>query len=55
MKTTMTYSQPEGDRPSLLQKSVTHVLGRAFWVKSLDADTTVTFFDYEPLKRKPAN
>jgi hypothetical protein len=50
MKTTMTYSLPESDRPSLLQKVTTHLRGRAFLVKSLDADMTVTFSDY----RRPA-
>lgn len=47
MKTTLTYSLPEGDRPSLLQKSVTRLRGRAFLLKSLDADMIVTFTDYK--------
>lgn len=47
MKTVMSYSLPEGDRPSLLQKSVTRLRGRAFFLKSLDADMTVTFADYK--------
>ncbi len=46
MKTLMTYSLPAGDRPSLPQKVTTRLRGRAFWVKSLDADMTVTFSDY---------
>ena len=51
MKTTLTYSRPEGTRPSLLQQSSTHLRGRAFWLKSLDADMTVTFTDYERAHR----
>ena len=46
MKTTMTYSLPAGDTPSLPQKVAVRVRGRAFLVKSLDADMTVTFSDY---------
>jgi len=51
MKTTMTYSLPAGDRPSLLQKTTTCLRGRAFYFKSLDADLTVTFTDYERAHR----
>ena len=51
MKTLMTYSLPDETRPSLLQTSTTHLRGRAFFVKSLDADMTVTFTDYEPARR----
>lgn len=47
MRTTLRYSLPTADRPSLLQQSLTRLRGRAFWVKSLDADMTVTFSDYE--------
>lgn len=46
MTTTMDYSLPENGAPSLAQKVATHVRGRAFWVKSLDADMTVTFSEY---------
>jgi len=46
MKTVMTYSLPVADRPSLPQQVTTRLRGRAFWVKSLDADMTVTFTDY---------
>jgi hypothetical protein len=52
MKTTLTYSLPEGSRPSLLQGSETRLRGRAFWIKSLDADMSVTFTDYQPAKRR---
>ena len=46
MKTTMTYSPPADDRPSLPQQVTTRVRGRAFVFKSLDADMSVTFSDY---------
>jgi hypothetical protein len=46
MRTTMTYSLPAGDTPSLPQKVEVRVRGRAFFVKSLDADMTVIFSDY---------
>ena len=46
MKTTMTYSLPTADRPSVPQKVVTRLRGQAFWFKSLDADMLVTFTDY---------
>jgi len=47
MRTTMTYSLPAGDTPSLPQKVAVRVRGRAFLVKSLDADMSVTFSNYE--------
>lgn len=47
MKTALTYTLPTGDRPSLPDKVTTHQRGRAFFFKSLDADMTVTFTDYE--------
>ncbi|ACB77117.1 hypothetical protein [Opitutus terrae] len=47
MKTTLRYSLPTAERPSLLQQSVTRLRGRAFWLKSLDADLTVVFSGYE--------
>lgn len=56
MNTTLRYSLPEGDRPGLLQHSFTRLRGRAFFLKSLDADLTVTFTDYEkarPRQRSP--
>ena len=46
MSTTMVYSLPANGAPSLAQKVATHVRGRAFWIKSLDAEMTVTFSDY---------
>ena len=50
--TTLTYSVPTGDRPSLPNAVTTHVRGRAFLFKSLDADMTVTFADYERAGKK---
>jgi hypothetical protein len=46
MKTVMTYSLPAEGRPSVPEKVTTRLRGRAFWLKSLDADMTVTFSDY---------
>jgi hypothetical protein len=46
LKTTMTYTLPASESPSLPQKVTTRVRGRAFLFKSLDADMTVTFSDY---------
>lgn len=42
-KTVMTYSLPEAGRPALLQKVTLRVQGRAFWIKSLDQNMTVTY------------
>jgi hypothetical protein len=52
LRTLMTYSLPEGDTPSLPQKVATHVRGRAFLFKSLDADMTVTFSGYTKVGKK---
>jgi hypothetical protein len=51
MKTTMTYSLPAADRPSLPQQVTTHLRGRAFYFKSLDADMVVTYTDYIRVRR----
>ncbi len=50
MRTTMTYSLPRGATPSLPQKVAVKMRGRAFLVKSLDADLSVTFSDYVRVK-----
>lgn len=47
LKTTMTYSAPAADRPTLPDRVTTHVRGRAFLVKSLDAEMTVVYSDYK--------
>lgn len=52
MKTVMTYSLPAGETPSLPQKVTTHLRGRAFYFKSLDADMTVAYTDYAPVGKK---
>lgn len=52
LKTTMRYSQPDGDTPSLPQAVATHLRGTAFFFKSLDADMTVTFSDYERVGKR---
>jgi hypothetical protein len=46
LKTTMRYSLPQGDTPSLPEIVTTHLRGAAFFFKSLDADMTVKFSDY---------
>ena len=52
MRTTMAYSVPTDTAPSLPQKVSVRVRGRAFFVKSLDADMTVTFSDYARAGKK---
>lgn len=52
MKTRMTYSLPAGEKPSLPQAATTRLRGRAFWVKSLDADMTVAYTDYVHVGKK---
>lgn len=52
LKTVMSYSLPDGDTPALPQKVTTRHRGSAFWVKSLDADMTVTFSDYERARKR---
>ena len=53
LKTSMSYSLPRDDTPSLPQKVTTHVRGTAFLFKSLDADMTVTFSDYARATKRP--
>jgi hypothetical protein len=52
MKTTMSYNVPTADQPSLPQLVTTRLRGRAFYFKSLDADLTVKFTDYERVGKK---
>lgn len=54
LRTTMAYTLPTPDRPALLTRVRTHLRGRAFWVKSLDADMEVTYTDYVPARARPA-
>lgn len=51
-KTTMLYSIPSADTPSLPQKVVTRQKGTAFWLKALDAEMTVVFSDYAKAGKK---
>lgn len=54
LKTRMTYSLPDGEKPGLPLLVATRVRGRAFFFKSLDAEMTVTFSDFaRPVKRTP--
>lgn len=52
MKTLMTYSLPAGDLPGLPQTVATRLRGRAFFVKSLDAEMTVAYADYVKAGKK---
>jgi hypothetical protein len=52
MKTAMTYSLPDGPTPSLPQTVTTHLRGRAFYFKSLDAAMTVAYSDYVKAGKK---
>jgi hypothetical protein len=53
MKTALTYRPPAGEAPAFPVAVTTHVRGRAFWFKSLDADMTVTYSNYEKAVKKP--
>ena len=53
-KTTMSYSLPTAERPTLLQQITMHIRGSAMWFKSLDADMTVTYSDHTFAGKKPA-
>lgn len=53
-KTTMIYSVPTDGRPSLLQQITVHMRGRAMWIKSLDANMTVTYTEHTFAGKKPA-
>jgi hypothetical protein len=53
MRTEMTYSLPSpGGAPSLPQRVASRVRGTAFWFKSLDAEMSVVFSDYERAGKK---
>jgi hypothetical protein len=52
MRTLLRYAPPTAERPSLPIEVRTSLRGRAFWFKSLDADLTVTYRDYEPVRPK---
>lgn len=50
MRTVLRYAAPTPDRPALPVEVRTSLRGRAFWFKSLDADLTVTYADYTPIR-----
>lgn len=52
MKTRLNYSLPTAEKPVMPQAVVTHVRGRAFWFKSLDAEMTVIYSNYVRAGRK---
>ena len=51
-RTRMDYSLPTADHPSLLLLVALQVRGRAFWLKSLDQDMTVTYSDHHSAFKK---
>jgi hypothetical protein len=52
-RTTISYSLPVGNTPSLLQHIAVSIRGRAFYFKSLDSDMTVSYSDYEYAGKSP--
>jgi hypothetical protein len=52
LRTTLTYSVPTAEIPSLPERVVTVVRGTAFWFKSLDAEMDVVFSDYAPARKR---
>jgi hypothetical protein len=55
-RTVITYSLPEGEKPSLLQNVSLRMRGRVMWFKSLDADMEVVFSNHAYVGRtKPAS
>jgi hypothetical protein len=52
-RTTIRYTLPDGQRPTLLRDIAVRVRGRAMFFKSLDQDMTVTYSDYlAPAEKK---
>lgn len=51
-RTTIEYSLPTADRPTLLSRITVRLRGRAWWIKSMDQDMTVTYSDYAPMTRR---
>ncbi|MFT3870955.1 MAG: hypothetical protein QM715_21080 [Nibricoccus sp.] len=51
--TTIEYSLPTSERPTLLQKIAVRMRGSVMWFKSLDEDMTVTYSEYTYVGRKP--
>lgn len=53
-RTTMDYSVPADDRPSLLMSVHTRVRGTSFWFRSLDDDLQVDYSDHRYAGKTPA-
>ena len=53
-RTTIFYTLPTADRPTLLDHIAVRVRGRAMFVRSLDEDMTVVYSDYTYAGKKPA-
>ena len=53
-RTTMHYTLPSDDRPTLLDHIEVKVRGRAMLFKSLDEDMTVKYSDYQYVAKAPA-
>lgn len=52
-QTTIEYTLPTDQAPSLLHHISVSVRGRAFYFKSLDSDMTVSYSDYEYMGKAP--
>jgi hypothetical protein len=52
--TTIEYSLPTTERPTLLQKITVRMRGSVMWFKSLDEDMTVTYSEHTYVGKKPA-
>lgn len=53
-RTTINYTLPTGDRPSLLDHITMRVRGRAMYFRSLDEDMSITYSDYHYAGRRKA-
>ena len=51
-RTTMEYSLPADDSPSLPRRISVRLRGRAFWFRSLDEDLEVTYSEHAPAARR---
>jgi outer membrane lipoprotein-sorting protein len=52
-RTTINYTLPTAERPTLLDKITVRVRGRAMLVRSLDEDLTVAYSDYRYVGKAP--
>ncbi len=51
-RTVITYSLPEGDRPTLLKEVTVRIRGTTMWFKSMNDDMTVSYSDYHYAGKK---